>query len=386
MEPKSSSKSVVEIVIEQPKLANNDLIITATNNKSRERVSIFEHFVKVILVRFHAGYFRVSFSLCAQALLWKTLVQFIKDNHHLYYHHHLVDMLPSIACTLLWSVALGMLISLSFLYALRCFYHFDKVKREFLHHVGVNYLFAPSMSCLLLLQTSPFTLPRRDSIYMQLLWWVFVVPIIMLDIKIYGQWLTKGKRLLSRVANPTCQLSIIANLIAAKDAIDMGWLEIALCLFSLAMIHYLVLFITLYQRLPGSNGVSMMLRPVFFLFIATPSMASLAWGSINGSFDDASKMLFFLSVFLFMSLVSRPTLFEKSMRKFNIAWWAYSFPMTILALASIEYAQQVKNGVAHTLALVISSLSILVTFALMVLTTFNINKLFFRDQPTTITT
>lgn len=74
------------------------------------------------------------------------------------------------------------------------------------------------------------------------------------------------------------------------------------------------------------------------------------------------------------------------MRKFNIAWWAYSFPMTILALASIEYAQQVKNGVAHTLALVISSLSILVTFALMVLTTFNINKLFFRDQPTTITT
>uniref|UniRef100_A0A803MV68 Uncharacterized protein n=2 Tax=Chenopodium quinoa TaxID=63459 RepID=A0A803MV68_CHEQI len=221
----------------------------------------------------------------------------------------------------------------------------------------------------------------RDNIYMRLLWWVFVLPIIILDIKIYGQWFTKGKRLLSRVANPTCQLSIIANLVAAKAAVDMGWLEIALCLFSLAMAHYLVLFITLYQRLPGSNGVSMMLRPVFFLFIATPSMASLAWGSINGKFDEGSKMLFFLSLFLFMSLVSRPTLFHKSMRKFNIAWWAYSFPMTLLALASLEYAQQVKNGVAHTLALVLSSLSILVTLALMVLTTFNINKLFTRTQP-----
>lgn len=378
MEPKSSSQTVIEIVIDQPKLlANNN------DANKHTKVNIYEYFVNTILVKFHAGYFRVSFSLCAQALLWKNLIEFIKNNHH---HHHLRNLaifhvLPSIACTLTWSIALGMLISLSILYALRCIYHFGKVKGEFLHHVGVNYLFAPSMSCLLLLQTSPFNLPMRDNIYMRLLWWVFVLPIIILDIKIYGQWFTKGKRLLSRVANPTCQLSIIANLVAAKAAVDMGWLEIALCLFSLAMAHYLVLFITLYQRLPGSNGVSMMLRPVFFLFIATPSMASLAWGSINGKFDEGSKMLFFLSLFLFMSLVSRPTLFHKSMRKFNIAWWAYSFPMTLLALASLEYAQQVKNGVAHTLALVLSSLSILVTLALMVLTTFNINKLFTRTQP-----
>jgi tellurite resistance protein TehA-like permease len=99
-------------------------------------------------------------------------------------------------------------------------------------------------------------------------------------------------------------MSVIGNLVAAQAAAIMGWKESALCLFSLGIAHYLVLFVTLYQRLPGNNKIPAMLRPVFFLFFAAPSMASLAWHSICGYFDTASKMLFFLSLFLFLSLVS----------------------------------------------------------------------------------
>lgn len=129
---------------------------------------------------------------------------------------------------------------------------------------------------------------------------------MVLDVKIYGQWFTKGKRLLSAVANPTSQMSVIGNFVGSHAAMEMGWRESAICLFSLGMSHYLVLFVTLYQRLSGSNGVPAMLRPVFFLFFAAPSMASLAWESISGKFDHSSKMLFFLSLFLFMSLVRTP--------------------------------------------------------------------------------
>ncbi|KAJ9566715.1 hypothetical protein OSB04_002681 [Centaurea solstitialis] len=143
------------------------------------------------------------------------------------------------------------------------------------------------------------------------------------------------------------------------------------------MTHYLVVFITLYQRLSGGNHISADLRPVFFLFVATPSMATLAWKSINGSFDIVCKMLFFLSMFLFVSLTqdtvglfkhraSRPTLFKKSVKRFSATWWAFSFPLTFLALASIAYAQQVKNVTAEILALVLSITSVLVFFSLSV--------------------
>lgn len=65
-----------------------------------------------------------------------------------------------------------------------------------------------------------------------------------------------------------------------------------------------------------------------------------------------------------------------------MAWWAYSFPLTILALAATEYAQEVNGGVAHALMLVLSILSVLVSLLLMVFTALNTNMLVTgKDDP-----
>ncbi|KAE8686379.1 Aspartic proteinase A2 [Hibiscus syriacus] len=107
---------------------------------------------------------------------------------------------------------------------------------------------------------------------------------ILLDIKIYRQWLTTEKLFLLVMTKPTSQISVIGNLVAARAAAELRWKESAVCMWSL------------------------------------------------GAFDNISKMLFFFSLFLFISLVCSPFLFKKSMRKFNVAWWAYSFPLTFIAL------------------------------------------------------
>ncbi|XVF36020.1 hypothetical protein REPUB_Repub19eG0022200 [Reevesia pubescens] len=333
---------------------------------------IKESFI-TILTKFHAGYFRVSLSFGGQALLWKTLIGPTDDSSTLRLTLH---MFHPTAFTLLWSFAFLTLFLLSILYLLRCLFCFKMVKEEFLHHVGVNFLFAPSISWLLLLQSSPFFTPNNQFSYM-ILWWVFALPVVVLDVKIYGQWFTKGKKFLSAVANPTSQLSVIGNLVGAQAAANMGWKESAIGFFSLGMVHYLVLFVTLYQRLSGKDQLPTMLRPAFFLFFAAPSMASLAWQSIAGSFDTASKMLFFLSLFLFMSLVCRPILFKRSMKRFNVAWWGYSFPLSVLALASMEYAEEVKGDIAHLLMLLLLAFSVLVSICLIIFTLLNTKILLF---------
>lgn len=279
------------------------IIESPTVPAARKRASIpslitIKSLVMPILTKFHAGYFRITLSICSQALLWKNLSEPPSDAH---VYRRMLNMLPSAAFILLWSLALFTLVSFSILYILKCFYIFESVNNEFLNPVGVNYLFAPWISWLLLLQSVPFFTP--NTVYYLLLWWIFVLPIVVLDVKIYGQWFTKGKQFLSTVANPASQLSVIGNLVGARAAAEMGWTESAICIFSLGMVHYLVLFVTLYQRLAGSDALPAMLRPVFFLFIAAPSMASLTWISISGKFDYFSKMLFFLSLFLFISLV-----------------------------------------------------------------------------------
>uniref|UniRef100_A0A8R7TTW6 Uncharacterized protein n=1 Tax=Triticum urartu TaxID=4572 RepID=A0A8R7TTW6_TRIUA len=79
--------------------------------------------------------------------------------------------------------------------------------------------------------------------------------------------------------------------------------------------------------------------------------------------------------------VSRPTLFKRAMRRFSVAWWAYSFPLTLLALASAEYAQEVREPAASVLMLALAVLSVLVTLALMVFTALRPNDLLPHDDP-----
>lgn len=286
----TNKKQTVEVIIE----AASDI-----GGHENYNVEAAKTLSSSILTSVHAGYFRISICFGAQALLWKILT--LPSNEVSQPIHLILRKFPSTTFLLLWCIAFLTLFALSFLYVLRCFFHFHLVRAEFLHNIGVNYLYAPWISWLLLLQSAPLILPNTLSY--QVFWWVFTVPIFVLDLKIYGQWFTTEKRFLSMVANPTSQISVIGNLVGARAAAETGWKESAVFLFSLGMAHYLVLFVTLYQRLAGRNRFPAMLRPAFFLFSAAPSLASLAWSSISGTFDTPSKMLFFLSLFLFMSLV-----------------------------------------------------------------------------------
>uniref|UniRef100_A0A7N0TNA0 S-type anion channel SLAH1 n=1 Tax=Kalanchoe fedtschenkoi TaxID=63787 RepID=A0A7N0TNA0_KALFE len=326
-----------------------------------------------ILMRLHAGYFRITLSFGTQAFLWKILSEPAVESESLALPERLHG-LPYATFILLWSLALLILAVFSLIYVLRCVFHFDLVRAEFTNHVGANYLYAQWISWLLLLESAPSGIPRADLCHG--LWWVFAIPIVILDIKVYGQWFTTERRFLSIVANPTSQISVVGNLVGARTAALVGWRECAVCMFSLGIVHYLVVFVTLYQRSSGRDRLPAMLRPVFFLFIATPSTASLSWSAIAGSFDAGCKMLFFLSLFLFASLATRPALFKRSFKRFSIVWWAYSFPLTFLALASAEYAHAMKDQLASVLMLALSALSILVFLALMLFSTVNTAKLF----------
>ncbi|KAJ8446673.1 hypothetical protein Cgig2_002835 [Carnegiea gigantea] len=309
--------------------------------------SIVNRSIIPILARFHAGYFRISLSLGSQALLWKSLIQPTSHDTLNPQVHHIFHRLYPLAFISFWSFSLLNLVILSLLYILRCIFLPHMVRAEFRDHVGMNYLFAPWISWLLLLQCAP-GIRHGVALYLGL-WWILVLPMVILDLKIYGRWFTtKGdKHTLTMVANPTCQMTIIGNLVGSRAAAQMGCKETAMFMFSLGMVHYLVLLVTLYQ---SKDTLPAALKPVFFLFFAAPA-------------------------------VGRASLFKKAMRTFNVTWWAYPFPITLLALAATEYAQQAKCRVADALVLVLVSLSLLVTFVMAIFTVFKYSRsLLHRDD------
>ncbi|GAB2293990.1 hypothetical protein Dimus_028206 [Dionaea muscipula] len=306
------------------------------------------------LLRYPISSFGICLGTSSQAILWKTLATSLSTK---FLHVSLV------VNYVLWCISIAIIALVASIYSLKIIIYFEAVRREYQHPVRVNFFFAPWIALLFLAIGVPpsiaRTLPRA-------LWYVLMTPIFCLEIKIYGQWMSGGQRRLSKVANPSNHLSIVGNFVGALLGASMGLKEGPIFFFAVGLAHYIVLFVTLYQRLPTNETLPKELHPVFFLFVAAPSVASMAWARLQGSFDYGSRIVYFISLFLYFSLAVRVNFFRGF--RFSIAWWAYTFPMTGAAIATIRYANEVNNVITKILALVLSGISFLTVTSLLITT------------------
>ncbi|KAM1158960.1 hypothetical protein ACFX19_032751 [Malus domestica] len=295
------------------------------------------------LLRFPIGCFGICLGLSSQVVLWHALATSPATKF--------LNISPFINLAL-WLLAVSVLFCVSFTYIFKCIFYFEAVKREFFHPVRVNFFFAPWVVCMFLVLGVPPAL-APGKLHPAIC--IFMAPYFLLELKIYGQWLSGGKRRLCKVANPSSHLSVVGNFVGAILAAKVGWDEAAKFLWAVGFAHYLVVFVTLYQRLPTSEALPKELHPVYSMFIAAPSAASIAWETIYGGFDGLSRTCYFIALFLYVSLVVRINFFTGF--RFSVAWWSYTFPMTTFSVATIKYAEQVPSVPSKGLAVVLSLLS-----------------------------
>lgn len=251
------------------------------------------------LLRFPIGCFGICLGLSSQAILWRSLSS-SRATHFLH--------IPPFINLFLWLLAVAVLFSVSLTYLMKSLFYFEAVKREYFHPVRVNFFFAPWVVLMFLAIGAPPMLlpgPPHPAVFV-----AFMAPIFFLELKIYGQWLSGGKRRLCKVANPSTHLSVVGNFVGAILASKAGWKEPAKFLWAIGFAHYLVVFVTLYQRLPTSEALPKELHPVYSMFIAAPSAASIAWKTIYGEFDGLSRTCYFIALFLYVSLVVRINFFR----------------------------------------------------------------------------
>ncbi|KAF4352348.1 hypothetical protein CsatB_002727 [Cannabis sativa] len=315
------------------------------------------------LLRFPISSFGICLGVTSQAILWKTLAS---SSSTKFLHISLMINL------ILWCISVSLVILVFFFYSLKCLLYFEAVRREYYHPIRVNFFFAPWISLLFLAIGVP---PSLTKYLHPALWYILMTPFFCLELKIYGQWMSGGQRRLSKVANPSNHLSVVGNFVGALLGASMGLVEGPIFFFAIGMAHYMVLFVTLYQRLPTNETLPKELHPVFFLFVAAPSVASMAWAKLQGSFDYGSRIAYFIALFLYFSLAVRVNFFRGF--KFSLAWWAYTFPMTGAAIATIKYSNEVTNVVTQSLAVILSLASTLTVSALLVSTI--LHAFVFRD-------
>ncbi|KAK8970009.1 S-type anion channel SLAH3 [Platanthera guangdongensis] len=287
------------------------------------------------LLRFPISSFGICLGVGSQAMLWKSLATspFMK----------FLNISPKVNLVL-WFTAVLLFCSVFFIYALKTIFYFEAVRREYYHPVRINFFFAPWIACLFLAISLPQQVGKKIP---GVLWYLLMSPILVLELKIYGQWMSGGGRRLSKVANPSNHLAVVGNFVGALLGASMGLKEGPIFFFAVGVAHYTVLFVTLYQRLPSNGTLPKELHPVFFLFVAAPSVACTAWAKIFGEFGVGARIPYFIAMF-------------------SLAWWAYTFPMAGSAIATIRYTAEVNNVCTRVLSVALSLLSTVTVLMLLI--------------------
>nr|XP_027124916.1 S-type anion channel SLAH3-like isoform X3 [Coffea arabica] len=278
------------------------------------------------LLRYSISSFGICLGVSSQAIMWKALATSASTKF--------LHISPDVNLAL-WCISVALVVIVSSIYFLKVIFYFEAVRREYYHPIRINFFFAPWIALLFLALGVP---PSISEKLHATLWYILMFPIFCLELKIYGQWMSGGKRRLSKVANPSNHLSVVGNFVGALLGASMGLKEGPIFFFAIGLAHYMVLFVTLYQRLPTNETLPKELHPVFFLFVAAPSVASMAWANIQGSFDYGSRIAYFIAMFLYLSLAVRINFFRGF--RFSLAWWAYTFPMTGAAIATIRFRRK----------------------------------------------
>ncbi|KAF0927641.1 hypothetical protein E2562_035495 [Oryza meyeriana var. granulata] len=342
--------------------------------KSEEELVLPSDKTWPFLLRFPVSAFGICLGMGSQAILWKTIATSAPTTFlHVTIKVNLV----------LWCVSVALMCVVSAIYGAKVVFFFEAVRREYYHPIRVNFFFAPWIACLFLVIGVPASVATTLPPW---LWYALMAPVLCLELKIYGQWMSGGQRRLSKVANPSNHLSVVGNFVGALLGASMGLREGPVFFFAVGVAHYSVLFVTLYQRLPTNETLPKELHPVFFLFVAAPSVASMAWARITGEFGLGSRLAYFIAMFLYASLAVRINFFRGF--RFSLAWWAYTFPMTGAAIASIRYSTEVDNAFTKALCValsVVATLTVTGLFATTMVHAFVLRNLFPNDIAIAIT-
>jgi tellurite resistance protein len=212
-------------------------------------------------------------------------------------------------------------------YSLKIGRHFSAVVSEFSHPVKSNFFPAFSISLLLL---SAGTINYQEKLAF-VLWTVGAVVHFILSIVMISRWITQKYQI--KQINPAWFIPVVGNIIIPIAGIEFVNREICWFFFSIGLFFGVIFFALIFHRIIFHDPLPEQLFPTLFIFIAPPSVAFMAYIKITGHMDSFARILLYIAWFFVILLLSMARHFLKL--DFAVTWWAYTFPLSAVTIASI---------------------------------------------------
>jgi len=234
---------------------------------------------------------------------------------------------PSIVGTLLGLFSTIVFFIILFTYLSKLLKYKEEVQKEITHPVRVNFFAAISISILLL---SVFYRHIFDDLS-QIFFIVGAVLHIFFTFYTMKYWINNNFEI--QHSNPAWFIPIVGNLIvpiAGKGFVDDNILYFY---FSIGIFFWIILFSIILNRIIFHKQFAPKFMPTLFILIAPPTIGFLSYMKLNTELDFFAHILYSLGLF-FTILVF--TMYKNYINiKFFISWWAFTFPMASITLATI---------------------------------------------------
>jgi tellurite resistance protein len=265
-----------------------------------------------------------------------------------------------LSAAMLW-VALAAFVLIAALYILKALRYPQAVAGEW-HH-PVKLAFFPTITISLLLMATALASPYPAVA--EPIWIGGMAGQGVLTIAVISGWISHRSFQVGHLT-PAWFIPAVGNVIVPVAGVQLGWIETSWLFFSAGIIFWLVLLTLVFNRLIFHDPIPGRLFPTMVILIAPPAVAFVAYLRLTGGIDPAARMLVNMAyVFAALVLVQLPKL---RTLPFALSWWALSFPLAALSIASFSFGRAIGSPAHEVIGLVVLFLLALVVAGLVLRT------------------
>ncbi|WP_129633103.1 SLAC1 anion channel family protein [Candidatus Oscillochloris fontis] len=264
-------------------------------------------------------------------------------------------------------VALSLFALFGVIYTTKLLRFPDAVKHEFTHPIRIN--FFPTISISLLLFSVAFLEVQHDI--SRYLWIIGVIVHTLFTLGILSVWMQHSMFQIQH-SNPSWFIPVVGNMIVPIAGVEHFHSDISWFYFSVGLIFWIALFSIFFNRIIFHAPLADRMIPTLFIMIAPPAIGFIAYVKLMSHdvsgfvLDGFAKSLYSFALFLFILLVAQYRQFLKI--QFYLSWWAYSFPVAALTIATIFMYSKTKLAFHQGLGYVLLALLSLLILTLLGLT------------------
>ena len=247
---------------------------------------------------------------------------------------------------------LALFVFLLSVYLLKVIKYPAQVRGEFTHPIRLNFFAAISIS-MLLLAVIYHPIQTTLSSYM---WYAGAILHLFLTLYVLSFWINHNLEI--HHSNPAWFIPIVGNVIVPVAGVEYAPTETVMFFFSIGMFFWIILFALILYRIIFHHQLVEKFMPTMFIFIAPPAIGFIAYIKITGQLDLTAQFLYDIGLFFTLLLFF---MYKNFMRlKFFISWWAFTFPMAAITIATILQYKLTQQAFFEYLAYILLAVTTII--------------------------